>query len=243
MIHNIIEDDRIYLKVLMDIVNKMKKLTVLLISLSSLAWSAGSMAASYDYDFTCGDYNNSKRVENCAQGEEYLGLKVEETGSGVSFTLTNSGDLVSNLTRIWFDDDNVLLDISTADIIESSGVDFKNVVPSSQDVSNLEDFVAEAKVYNKGGAKNNPVSGITSGHGLDEWLTINFDFTTGNTFDLLVAALETGTFKLGVRVDSFLYNDKSTKFYAPSAVPVPAAAWLFGSALLGFIGFSRRTSV
>ena len=26
----------------------------------------------------------------------------------------------------------------------------------------------------------------------------------------------------------------------PSAVPVPAAAWLFGSALLGFFGFSRK---
>ena len=28
-----------------------------------------------------------------------------------------------------------------------------------------------------------------------------------------------------------------------SAVPVPAAAWLFGTALIGFIGFSRRTRV
>jgi hypothetical protein len=28
-----------------------------------------------------------------------------------------------------------------------------------------------------------------------------------------------------------------------SAVPVPAAAWLFGTALIGFIGFSRRTKV
>ncbi|MDH5354636.1 MAG: VPLPA-CTERM sorting domain-containing protein [Gammaproteobacteria bacterium] len=28
-----------------------------------------------------------------------------------------------------------------------------------------------------------------------------------------------------------------------SAVPVPAAAWLFGTALLGFVGFARRRSV
>ena len=28
-----------------------------------------------------------------------------------------------------------------------------------------------------------------------------------------------------------------------SAVPVPAAVWLFGTALIGFIGFSRRTKV
>jgi hypothetical protein len=28
-----------------------------------------------------------------------------------------------------------------------------------------------------------------------------------------------------------------------SAVPVPAAVWLFGSALLGFVGLSRRTNI
>jgi hypothetical protein len=30
---------------------------------------------------------------------------------------------------------------------------------------------------------------------------------------------------------------------APSAVPVPAAVWLFGTALIGFVGLSRRRSV
>jgi len=29
---------------------------------------------------------------------------------------------------------------------------------------------------------------------------------------------------------------------APSAVPVPAAAWLFGTALIGLVGFSKRKS-
>ena len=31
--------------------------------------------------------------------------------------------------------------------------------------------------------------------------------------------------------------------YLSSVVPIPAAIWLFGSALVGFIGFSRRTSL
>ena len=26
----------------------------------------------------------------------------------------------------------------------------------------------------------------------------------------------------------------------PSEIPIPAAAWLFGAALLGFVGYSRR---
>jgi hypothetical protein len=40
-------------------------------------------------------------------------------------------------------------------------------------------------------------------------------------------------------------NDYShyTEYGPVSADPVPAAAWLFGTALIGFIGFSRRTKV
>ena len=34
-----------------------------------------------------------------------------------------------------------------------------------------------------------------------------------------------------------------TEYGAVSAVPVPASVWLFGTALIGFIGFSRRTKV
>jgi hypothetical protein len=40
-------------------------------------------------------------------------------------------------------------------------------------------------------------------------------------------------------------NDYShwTEYGPMSAVPVPASVWLFGTALIGFIGFSRRTKV
>ena len=34
-----------------------------------------------------------------------------------------------------------------------------------------------------------------------------------------------------------------TEYGTPSAVPVPAAAWLFGTALIGFVGMSRRRKV
>ena len=40
---------------------------------------------------------------------------------------------------------------------------------------------------------------------------------------------------------------KNEEFYVSgisvSAVPVPAAVWLFGTALIGFVGYGRRTSV
>ena len=46
-------------------------------------------------------------------------------------------------------------------------------------------------------------------------------------------------------VDLGTANDYShwTEYGTVSAVPVPATVWLFGTALIGFIGFSRRTKV
>lgn len=41
------------------------------------------------------------------------------------------------------------------------------------------------------------------------------------------------------QVDSGL-SDLNVKFQSPSEVPVPAAAWLFGSGLLGLTGISRK---
>jgi len=38
-------------------------------------------------------------------------------------------------------------------------------------------------------------------------------------------------------------NDYALAAITVSAIPIPAAAWLFGTALLGFIGFSRRTTI
>jgi hypothetical protein len=48
------------------------------------------------------------------------------------------------------------------------------------------------------------------------------------------------TVDLGTSVDDYSHW---TEYGPVSAVPVPAAAWLFGTALIGFIGFSRRTKV
>jgi len=55
-----------------------------------------------------------------------------------------------------------------------------------------------------------------------------------------------GSFKVA-KGDRLWVAFNNEQFYlsgmAVSAVPVPAAVWLFGTALLGFIGYGRRTSV
>ena len=43
-------------------------------------------------------------------------------------------------------------------------------------------------------------------------------------------------------IEDYLFNHATlTVTYAPAAVPVPGAVWLFGSALAGFIGFRRKS--
>ncbi|MCG8070610.1 MAG: VPLPA-CTERM sorting domain-containing protein, partial [Candidatus Thiodiazotropha taylori] len=49
-------------------------------------------------------------------------------------------------------------------------------------------------------------------------------------------------------ISGFALNAIDTKISSDydltmSAVPLPAAAWLFGSALLGFVSYSRRRKV
>ncbi|MCP4769097.1 MAG: PEP-CTERM sorting domain-containing protein [Gammaproteobacteria bacterium] len=45
------------------------------------------------------------------------------------------------------------------------------------------------------------------------------------------------------RIDVYFAGSGALDNLTYSVVPVPAAVWLFGTALLGFIGLSRRTSV
>ena len=41
-------------------------------------------------------------------------------------------------------------------------------------------------------------------------------------------------------LDDIHLADHARYNYTPSAVPVPAAAWLFGSGLIGLVGIARR---
>jgi hypothetical protein len=73
---------------------------------------------------------------------------------------------------------------------------------------------------------------------------------TGATEALTWAALYTGQYGIGISVtndDNAFAGDWAVNLagntLAVEAVPVPAAVWLFGSALIGLIGFSKRKAV
>lgn len=69
-------------------------------------------------------------------------------------------------------------------------------------------------------------------------------FTESKFFYLETSALNydmSGEFDLLCQPNGCISEIYST--FAPSIVPVPAAVWLFGSALLGFIGIARKRKI
>ena len=201
-----------------------------------LIWTGSASSAIYNYSFECGTNNSAA---NCSQSEAYLGLAVEDTALGASFTLTNSGPNISHIKKVWIDDDLGILDILSSpgtSPSQSAGVDFSNFSESTRNIGGLG-FQAEGEARKNGAAAN----GVTSGVIPEESLSYDFALTGTNTFNMLIAALNAGTFNVGVHVGS--YYDGGSEKLSISTIPVPAAFWLFGTALIGFIGLSRRTKI
>ena len=73
------------------------------------------------------------------------------------------------------------------------------------------------------------VYGVTGG----SFLAFSFDFTADPGTSLLISGSYTDANFLDATISS-------STFASVSAVPVPAAVWLFGSGLIGLIGFARR---
>jgi hypothetical protein len=122
--------------------------------------------------------------------------------------------------------------LSTTDAIDFAGVnsDAAELAKLNELLAGLDPARAPVTYYNK---DDNAGGGFTTDR---QYFSIKqaqqsfyFENTSGGT----------------LTVDLGTANDYShwAEYGAVSAVPVPAAAWLFGTALIGFIGFSRRTKV
>ena len=120
------------------------------------------------------------------------------------------------------------------------------------DISSAEISWADTAIWNVGGTartftfdllgESNIFTKSFVGTGTQDWTTRDFDLTTilqANEGSLLSLAFTMNipqdfTGPAGFGLDNVALN---------AVVPVPAAVWLFGTALIGFIGFSRRRNV
>jgi len=196
-------------------------------------------ASAITLDFACITGNN---VANCANEDRYS-VEVDENLSlgGTNFLFSNALGIANPaIHEIYFESsllDGIVSsnDTSTSEVLlfPGSAVEFTldSLSPPNLPGHNLIGFDPNFGTEATGNA-----NAIQEG----EVLTVTIlsllfpDFTAALADD----------FRIGIHVHSFA-NGGSESFVTPppSAVPVPAAFWLFGTALLGFIGYSRRTVV
>ncbi|ARN72810.1 hypothetical protein [Oceanicoccus sagamiensis] len=186
------------------------------------------------FNFSCITNN----IDNdCQIGEDQIIVDILDGGVGyVDFKFTNLGPAQSTISEIYFDDGTLLglTDIATS----SGGVKFSpGAKPPDLPGGNTIGFEVTAGFL---ADADNPAP--KKGVNVNEWVTITFELINGKTYDDTIAAMGTELL-IGVHVTNF-GSGGSESLVAPAAgiseVPVPGAAWLFGSALLGLAGATRK---
>ena len=162
-----------------------------------------------------------------------LSVDITESGSNVLFTFKNNVGTPSNVAEIYFDNEatNFFSDYG----IQAQNVSYQDVIINPNNPPGVSGFTANYAVDN--GNNGNALNQAS------EFITI-FGLLSGtNTYSQVIAAIDSGAYNIAMHVRSIGARGGSDAYViggALNAVPVPAAGWLLGSALLGFVGLRRR---
>lgn len=161
-----------------------------------------------------------------------------EAGTGVGFTFYNNVGIGSSITDIYFDlgsNTNLFTEFSIID--ESLGVSFDLTphpenLPSGQTINFYSDFGGDSTVP-------------TADNGINatgEYITFLATLGSSFSYDDAMAAILNGSLRTGMHIQAIEGGgaEDSDSYVNVNPVPVPAAAWLFGTALFGFFATSRR---
>lgn len=165
-------------------------------------------------------------------------LKVRNDGLGGVGSVSSGDWIASNLAEIYFYSTNQSLFSSFAISGDSGdGVDYatSRIAPP-----NLPGFNNTG--YYRSFAVDNTNCGTCGINEYGEWAQFAAVLGSGFSSGDILSALTSGDLRIGLHVRSIGGpNGGSDSYITPlSPVPLPAAAWLFGSALLGFVSFSVR---
>lgn len=197
-------------------------------------------------------FNNITNNTGTDLSDQISVVSTSVTG-GVEFKFTNNVGIASSITDIYFDvgDNSTLFsgfEILTAADKTSSGVSY-DLAPHPTDLpgGNTVGFTSDF-----GGDSTAPQTSANGVNASDEYITFLLTLGTGFDYDDYLAELMNGTFRIGMHIQAIAGIDcsesrdpecGSDSYVNVSAVPVPAAAWLFGTALIGFFATSRRKNI
>mgnify|MGYP001031846789 CR=1 FL=1 len=190
--------------------------------------------------------NNDTTGDNCSTGENQLYTEVTDIGvndSGVSrvqFDFFNTGPTGSLISEVYFDDGTLLgiAEIIDADTGGNTDVNFsQDANPPKLPGWNKIDPNFEVTAGFLADADNPaPKWGVAPG----EQLGIIFNLKDGGTYENIAAELADGRLRVGMHVISTGATGGNESFVS-KPVPLPAAAWLFLSGLLGITMKKRQT--
>ena len=238
----------------------MKNITTLLFLVALLPFgSAGAVVMDpTTLNFRCITFNDPA---SCALGEAQLSVQLQSGGTdssgndlGTFFTFFNTDSGTPENPRVH----EIYFDFTPAEGVTETFVNNNVMITDwswQPDPLGWVVGITPPTLAPPGLSGGNSIGfdadfGADSGNSSDEGI-----FDEGESLTILVKAFEydrilsalNGTsgedFAIGLHVGSLVGGESESFVTTVSPVPLPASVWLFGSALLGFIGFSRRTSV
>ncbi|MEY4588817.1 MAG: hypothetical protein RL497_893 [Pseudomonadota bacterium] len=217
--------------------------TLLKCIVGGLLASSAIQASAVTLDFHCITPNTSA---SCAIGENQFSVDMlaGSTANQVNFTFRNTGIYQSGIDAVYFDAGSLASITGLIDKDQGgglAGVDFTegdanpSHLPNGNNIN--PNFVVSAGLLADSDA---PVSKNAINTG--EWLTVQFNISSGRTFNDLITELTTGDLRVGVHALGFANNGASVSLVNNAPVPVPAAFWLLGSGLLALLTRLRKAS-
>lgn len=212
---------------------KTMKFTALALALL-LLFSPSLYSATVDYSFSKLDPNTPE-----SNLSEQLYVSVDDSDpTGALFTFYNVVGIESSITQVVFgDDESIFSGIAYED--SSEGVDF-----TKSNNLNGNEYKFEKTFSESATGTNNGVNKST------EWISFFGTFSLGMDFDDLLESLLEKEFHIGLHLQSIYPTLESDRYVLTDGVPIPggfgnpvplpAAVWLFGPALLGLIGFRKK---
>lgn len=199
----------------------------------ALAFGLAGAVQAQNFSFSCITNNNAG---DCAIAEAQLGLEVDTAESGfVKFIFTNTSQLASSITDIYFDWLNPADALAQGTIGNSAGVSFSwgaspNDLPGGNTLS--PKMTAELGADSDAPAMHNGVNAE------DEW--VSFRFATGSSNPL--QDLFAGSLRIGVHVQGF--DSEGSESLVAIAAPVPEpetyALMLAGLGIVGAMARRKR---